>query len=378
MSIGRNNLRTQSLDLLRLPLALFVVTVHVFDTTGVTLLEGKHLDTTCYPIFMALNAFIDAFVRGVSVPVYFFISGYVFFLNVDWGRQTYIRKLKNRVKTLFIPYIVWISLEIVLTVVTHLPLFSSLMSYAGTEIHLTLSTLLSCFWQYHGDLVSVSSASFNEGIDVASPYPLVVPLWFLRDLMIVVLCAPFLYLLLKKFKYWTLFGLGVLYVVPMEHRFNLLVTAFFFFSWGAYMSISRKDMLEAFRPYFKWSLFAYLVSGMVLLLWHVDGIQRIFTVVKAFSALLLAYNLAAWLLQNSYCRVNTFLASASFFIYVSHALLCQRLRKVCFVIMHPQSDWGVIGTYVFCEVLLVILLLAAFYLMRQYTPSVLKVIAGRK
>lgn len=378
MATERNNLGTQSLDLLRFPLGLFVVTVHVFDTAGITLLEGEHMDTTCYPAFMGLNAFIDAFVRGVSVPVYFFISGYVFFLNVDWGKNTYIRKLKNRIKTLFIPYIIWISLEIVLTIVTHLPIFSGLMSYADTEVHLTSSVILSCFWQYHGDLISVSDAAFNSGIDTANPYPLVVPLWFLRDLMLVVLCAPFLHLLLKKFKYWPLVGFGILYAAPMEHRFNLLVTAFFFFSWGAYMSIAKKDMLEAFRPYFKWSLFVYLLSGIVLLLCPVDGIQRIFSIVKAFSALLLAYNLAAWLLRKSYCRVNTFWASASFFIYVSHALLCQRLRKVCFVLCTPQSDWGVIGTYVFCEMLLVILLLSAFYLMGRYIPSVLKVIAGRK
>ncbi len=96
--MDRNDLRSQSLDLLRFPLAVVVVFIHVWtpNTYGP---EGS----ICLSSF--LNGLIEGLIRGQSVPIYFFISGYVFFLNVDMTRQTYIRKLRNRSKSLLIPYI---------------------------------------------------------------------------------------------------------------------------------------------------------------------------------------------------------------------------------------------------------------------------------
>lgn len=55
-------------------------------------------------------------------------------------------------------------------------------------------------------------------------------------------------------------------------------------------------------------------------------------------ALPLAYNMAAWLLRNTRIKVSSFLASTSFFIYVSHLLICFRVLKLSVFTLRRNMD----------------------------------------
>ena len=92
----RSDLRSQSLDLLRFPLAVVVLVVHVFTISEVAF-GGQRLHVGDFPLFEQVRCFLDAFLRGQSVPIYYFISGYVFFLGAEMTRKVYVRKLNNRV-----------------------------------------------------------------------------------------------------------------------------------------------------------------------------------------------------------------------------------------------------------------------------------------
>lgn len=74
----KSDLRTQSLDLLRFPLAVIVVSAHVFNKEAIAI-SGEVFDVCQYSLYNDFLLFVDGFLRGISVPVYFFISGYVFF-----------------------------------------------------------------------------------------------------------------------------------------------------------------------------------------------------------------------------------------------------------------------------------------------------------
>lgn len=73
-------LRQEALDLLRFPLAVIVVIAHTFSLDDVVA-SGITYKVSEYPLFGDVSIFIDAFLRGISVPIYFFISGYVFFVS---------------------------------------------------------------------------------------------------------------------------------------------------------------------------------------------------------------------------------------------------------------------------------------------------------
>ena len=66
------SLRTKSLDLLRFPLALIVVLIHVFSV-DVKQLSHLNIDTDGSLVYDWLLKFIDILLRGISVPIYLFI-----------------------------------------------------------------------------------------------------------------------------------------------------------------------------------------------------------------------------------------------------------------------------------------------------------------
>ena len=53
--MDKNKLRSQSLDLLRFPLAVVILSIHVFSTNGITF-QGVTSDFESFPFFLFVNA----------------------------------------------------------------------------------------------------------------------------------------------------------------------------------------------------------------------------------------------------------------------------------------------------------------------------------
>lgn len=379
--MDKKDLRSQALDLLRFPLAIIVLVIHTFNTNGLRI-HGTTIPIDNKPFSLAVNHIIDGFLRGQSVPIYFFISGFVFFLGIRLTKKTYLRKLRNRMNTLLIPYVIWNIVATLWAALRLLPCLSSLFPNAHlTQMDFSLPAILNTFWDASKGIFTrppLEGETVNSHI-----YPQDYPLWFVRDLMIVVLCTPLLCKLLQWMRGYLAVMLGTSWFVmaywDLGHV-NQLLTAFFFFSWGAYMSISQKDMLSEFHRYFKTSLCLYPLLALLHIAstyefpWASDTIKRLNVLVGLFFA----YNVAAWLLKRRICKVSPFLASSSFFIYVTHSLMCSEMLKTLFLLFRPVSDIGVLLAHVLATTLTVSSLLLVFWLLRQYTPSFLKVIAGRK
>ena len=207
-------------------------------------------------------------------------------------------------------------------------------------------------------------------------------LYSLTNLIIVIVCTPILYFIIKKTKYCFILLLGVFWFIRPFISIPTMDfdTSFFFFGFGAYMSINKKDMLVSFGRYFKPSLWLYAILG-VLYVFSVHYFPEATFYIKRCNVvvgLIFAYNLAAWLLQRGFCKCNKFLSSASFFIYVAHNLICFKIHKLMMAILQPFSDIGVLTVYCFAVILCIMVLLGIFYVMQRYTPGMLKVLVGRK
>lgn len=371
-------LRRQTLDLLRFPLAVVVLSIHIWGVTAPQM-GNIRFQFDNFPVFLAFNRLVDGFFRNQSVPIYFFIAGYVFFYGVEMNKDTYLRKLKNRVKTLLIPYFIWNTVELMMKILPFLlpiPFIQNLLP-AG-ELHFSWKNVLDCYGYYGGQLIGVVLPQNSSPINAA--------LWFLRDLMIVVLCAPLLYTLLRLIGKYLVFFLGVIWVgifyfqAYISYAYIYISSAFFFFSWGAYMSIGRKDMLEEFGRYFKWSMWLYPVLAClyVVAAYFLPQLCGTIKQLNVIVGLLFAYNLAAWLLKTGRCRLHPFLASSAFFIYVSHTLVVSKLLRILMTLIQPVSEFRLFAIYILTTIISLGFLLGVFYLLRRYTPGFLKIIAGRK
>ena len=146
------------------------------------------------------------------------------------------------------------------------------------------------------------------------------------------------------------------------------------------MSINGKDMFQEFGRYFKLSIIEYIFLGTsyIVALHYYPEVCEIIKKLNVFAGLLLAYNVAAWLLRKKICKVSPFLASSSFFIYVSHCLICSNIPKLFYLLFHPTSDVGITSIYILSVVFTLSFLLSVYYLMRRFTPKLLKIITGRK
>ena len=378
---SKDKLRSQALDLLRFPLAVVVLTVHIFNTQHQGLsFSGQTVNFNDYPIFIELNHIIDAFLRSQSVPIYYFISGYVFFIGLqEWNKEKYKNKLKNRTKSLLIPYIIWNSFFIIQLILTIYTPLSKYLAQAS-EFNPTFENFLSCFWMYDGCLAGVSETMYAP----SKIYPINVPLWFIRDLMVMVLSAPVLYWLIKRTKFIIVAVLGILWGCKQVGLgflpFYFPYAAAFFFSWGAYMMINKKDMIAEFGKYGKTSLVLYITLGVLYIIaahLYPDALKAI-KGANIIVGLVFAYNLAVYLINKNICKSNKFLSASSFFIYIGHALICGKVLKLLYIGIKPTNDFTVIFVFVFAVILSVLLLVGTFKLMQKFTPKLLSIVAGRK
>ena len=373
--MGENTSRLQALDLLRFPLAVAIVAEHTFMPSGIRIL-GEASGWGDYPFFAELCRWFDALVRGNSVPIFFFISGYVFFLRAEMTRATYLRKFKSRIRTLLVPYLVWNTLAVLLLLFT---LHSPFSRYLAQESRFTPSWpgFLSCYWAYDGSLA---------GIEAEGLYPLDISLWFLRDLMVVVLSTPLLYFVLKRARHYAVLALGILWLLEpfyascfSVNRLGFL-TAFFFFSWGACLSVCRKDVLEEFGRFSKLSVAGYFLLGAACVLAGQDApdAEALLKKLNILAGLLFACNASSWLVGRGFCKASPFLSSASFFVYVAHPLIVGKVLKLLFVAFRPATDGAVLAVHLLSMALVTGALLGVFYLLRRHAPCLLALLAGRK
>ncbi len=365
--------------MLRFPLAVMVVINHVFNPKGI-MIGGNPIDTSGHRSFVLVNHIIEAFNDGYSVPIFFFISGFLFFLGIEFTKETYFYKIEKRIKTLFIPYVIWNTLSITILFCKLLP-FLSKFAHVSKTLNFTWTGLLSCFWIYDRSLVIDPMSGIFTDPAANHSYPILVPMWFLRDLMVVVLFSPLIYWVLKQTKHYVLTLLGIAWIVlgywQLEH-ISMLLTAFFFFSWGAYMSINGKDLLTL-RKFFRLSMVMYPILGIVgvVSIYCFPEWSKVIRNVGIVFGLFLAYDVATWLLQKGVCKLHPFLASASFFIYVSHPFINTYILKFIFILTNPSSSIALVFVYTSAVILTIIVLLVVYYLMRRYCPLLLKAVTGR-
>lgn len=285
----------------RVIFAILLVIRHAFMVDA---LPSMHIED--YFILGNVKSLIMAFLSDLIVPVYFFISGYLFFFNVDsLTRDVYITKLRKRIKTILVPYILWNAIGVILVFLKSMPIFSSFLSYQGTELNVTFFNILSCFWMYDGQLSPPPIDTENYADFVTKTFfPINTALWYMRDLMIVTLCVPIIAWLLRRMKGGFVVLLLSLYVLfsfwYVNWHINQLLTAFFFFSWGAYLSMNSKNILSSFKPYTTASVVIYIICslGYFFVADYSSELAQILKLINTLIIVIFAFNVVAKIPQE--------------------------------------------------------------------------------
>lgn len=368
-----SELQYKTFEWLRFPLIVGVVFIHSFGSP----FDYDSLDFTNLSGLDYYNLFrvsISHVLTHICVPTFFFISGFLFYRGLeDWNHNTYFQKLRKRVKSLLVPFLIWNTISIVL------PL-------AGVFMHDGWLGIQNFFqehnyWHLYWDCKqwNLDRTNWLGGADFASS-PYLVPLWFLRDLMVVVLCSPILYLLLKKLKMVGLFLLAVCYVTGVFiHIPGVSTTAFFFFGMGGYCKIHEIDVTQITHRY------RYLSYTIAFTLWitctlldgHNTSMGNViypFYVLFGFFALI---SLSSVIVKNDIIQIPPFLSNSSFFIYLSHTILITPLvSKAVNSIFGLSNPMLMTIGYLVKPVVIALICLSFYYILNRFLPSICRALTG--
>lgn len=153
-------------EFLRFPLIFAVIFIHSISMGGDS------------DILIVLRNLISNTICHIAVPLFFIISGYLFFINIDsFNYKIYIRKLRGRFKTLVVPYLFWNLIFILFIALGQLLLPSLFTGSFKAVKDFSVYEWISMFWSALG-----------------SGEPVSFQLWFLRDLIaMVILFSTFLF-----------------------------------------------------------------------------------------------------------------------------------------------------------------------------------------
>ena len=324
-----------------------VVVLHAFQGEERTGMALWYLDVLYY---------VQEVICRSAVPVFFVISGYMFFCSIkEFSPSVYKTKLQRRIRSLLIPYLIWNALALLEIWIKHLPVCASLFPRAQ-GLNIDFLFCIQAFW------------SFPDG-----SCPIYYPFWYIRDLMVMVVLSPVFYWILKKIKVLWLVVLLVLMFLSINMPSGLSFSSMFFFSLGAYWSIFKKDvapnrwMLGAFAVL--WLPVAYMDTMTREAYWHT------LSVIVGVGAILFCAELVVSLRSD---KLNRNLKNSVFFIYAIHAFLISYVHKSVFAIAHPSCEAFRLLLTVVTAILTLLISYYAYKIIYRYLPTLCRVITGRR
>lgn len=353
-------LQSKVISFLRFPLIVGVLFIH--SKTSLSVVGGiSNVDT---PIFDLVRDVFSIILPAVAVPLFFVMSGYLFFYNTTFTKESYVDKLKKRIRTLLIPYLFWNGLYLLFNIaVAHAPTLASV--FKGTPV--SWDYMLSAFW------------GCREGI--RHIYPLAYQFWFIRDLMVMIVLSPLFYAFIKITKAWGVLTIIILwwldFSIPYIGMRGMGTDAICFFMIGAWLSVNKQNIITETRKAEALTYYAYPMCV----------IADIFTIHNSFNVyihnleillgIVFYFNLARCIVDNCQLKNIDFWASASFFVFAIHdPWLLTQIRKIVISIFHPVNDISLIFFY-FANVVLTALVAVIIYVtIKKICPNFIAVITG--
>ena len=303
---------------LRLPLIVLVTYAHSYG--GVA--EGYSLIGSGWDSYEVLKIVVSQTLVKVAMPTFFVMSGYLFFANVEkFNQNVYRLKIWRRIKTLLIPYIIWN-----LLMAAKLKMFS-----------------LSIFWT-----------------------PANMPLWFLRDLMIVSLLTPIIYIGVRKLGYWLFVLLLPIYLTGIwAIQPGLNPYAICFFTLGAFLSIREMNLIDTCLKLEKSAYTLTIVLALAMILSYPSIAYSLLLLCFRVVGVVAVFYLAYRILSRTDKRIPKTVCDASYFIFLAHYVFFFSLIDDTFFSLFGMSTPSLCIHYLLCPLLKVAIFIATYYLYRK-------------
>lgn len=405
---GKKTVTSELISMLRYPLAFFVVVQHCYIA-----IEGWHynqLSAQSIGSNVVSELMLSSkIVLSSAICIFYTISGYLFFVHLkSWDSNVWKRKMSRRIWSLFIPYIIWNILYI---------LFQIGPEIARCIFHGCSWDIVTSWINVHGGWLGMfwDGKVLDSGIvnlwgqPVQFSGPVLLPFYFIRDLMVVSLFTPLLYFLLRARNHritpCAVITIGFLTFFLLTQTSFVLsgftAEAFFFYGLGAFLSLNGLELSEVFYPK------RMLIGIVTLSLFFAElyyGFQAsiagiiIHPIYRVFEVMTVV-NIASWMVKKSptsksvSALKNWFIKwqNASFMIYALHVFFLSSVQAILNKLVDlVTEDYGVYSlemstrypclvlmVYLARIVVIVFICMIASVLMEKYLPRLNKLVCGR-
>ena len=314
---------------------------------------------------MPFNYYLQESISGklgrCAVPLFYAISGYLFFLNTDKGISVIWRKMKKRVRTLLIPFVI---------AALFFPFFLVSMELLPfTKQFVNSTSAFSNNLQLPLDEIICSLFYATNGRET----PWAFHLWFLRDLIIIVAISPLLYITKKTISSGIVLAL---FILTFLHIKWLLVYAMFWFMAGS-IFLNQLDkvksvwvpilfvfisVIEFVLPDLSWEYFRIPIITL--------GIISIWNIYNKLVAP--SFELKKHRLLCTACQFTFFIY---LFIYLFHEPTLNIVRKLLiFVLGDTSIEFTLI--YLISPWIFAGLFIIVGYYFRKFLPRIYSVCVG--
>ncbi len=378
-----------TIRLLRLPLALGVVFIHAGIRASGSEIDFADMDGMS--AFRLVVCVITNQLAGLAVPLFFMISGFLFFQHyteykTPGGRRGFYKsKLRRRLRTLLVPYVTFNALAVAGLMTAHMAQGHSLAQSIDT--YLGGTKWLSNFWDIH----TTGSVTNILGIGKPIAYPADSPLWFVRDLMVTMLMSPLIGLAIRRLDTWWLAAMLVLALtgiwIPLA---GFGATSCLYFSIGAWFAISATRISRFTSRHSRLILPLAAATLVADIVGDGSAADKYIHIAFILTGMLAVFHLAA--LSTTRSAISRLLAKeerhpfagqAAFFVFAVHTLPLvywgTRPVEWCKQLLWTNSHDGLVCTaqYLGIALLTFALCLGAYGLLRLICPKLLTLLLGR-
>lgn len=317
---------------------------------------------------IGIGTFVEYFlsngINRVAIPIFFMMSGYLFFVTYEYTRESYLYKVKSRVISLVVPYIVWNSLGMIICLNLN-KLDINVIRNMNQSIR--ESGFISFFFD---------SLSFQFG--------------FIKVLFLCTLISPLIYLSIKnRYVRETCFiALFILWFGHINNKLALPIEGILFFYIGSYLSIEDKKRSIVVKMNKKRIIISSLIwIGLIFIKTLLasligEGNITIFLLIIHKLSVIVGiyafwYGIDYFIEKKSFRDVILEFAPSTFFIYCAHEpaldLIRDTLEKyIC------NSELFKLSTYFIIPILVVMFSIVMNKVLSMLFPTVYGVVNGER
>lgn len=294
-----------------------------------------------------IQGFITSEITRIAVPLFFMISGLLFFFNYKSGfKDFYISKIKKRIKTLVIPYLIF-----------------SLFGYI----------VIMTAWYITDEKPNCVAVTGLKGLFYHIIWHPIgcYQLWFIRDLFLMILFSPILYVIYNNRLSGGSYVLSLAAVYFLYDSYSEILQSIFYFSIGGYIGLRHRNYLEKRAKIKIWMFVSILIWLGLCILSSLYGYQWIHKVaiVAGIAAFWQMYDVYLW--KIGWEKLE--LVSLTFFIYLLHEPLLTIVKRINFAVF--GTNYTMI-TYILSPIITVYILLVLGKYFRKYFPKCYNIITG--